>query len=482
MKPDLESLLEAPKSAINDIFAGNQFFAGGLGLAALGVGASFLRRGSSVAQAVLRRQLLVTLEVTSKDPSYPWVLNWLNSHGRRTQHLSVNTSHLRACDGSSTTQFEFVPGPGRHVIWYGGRAFLVERVREQQMVNMNTGAPWERVLLTSVGRDPEVFAGLLREAQSLSTHQQEGTTVVYTSWGTEWRPFGHPRRKRPISSVVLPAGVSERLVADIQEWRASAAWYHARGIPYRRGFLLHGPPGCGKTSFILALAGHLDMGICILSLSEEGLSDDRLAQAMSVVPQRSIVLLEDIDAAFVRRDTGEFHRRASVTLSGLLNTLDGVASSEERIIFMTTNFLDRLDPALIRPGRIDVVTHIGSVDAEQLRRLFLNFYPQVEVADSLPARFSDAVCELAIRPSPAHVQGYLLGYKHDPAAAVANVHELAARVSESDAQANAPEREAVAETGSELRRPRGRRVLTADEVDRMPFNPQAGWEEASGLK
>jgi hypothetical protein len=62
------------------------------------------------------------------------------------------------------------------------------------------------------------------------------------------------------------------------------------------------------------------------------------------------------------------------------------------------------------------------------------------------------------------------------------VHELAARVSESDAQANAPEREAVAETGSELRRPRGRRVLTADEVDRMPFNPQAGWEEASGLK
>ena len=105
--------------------------------------------------------------------------------------------------------------------------------------------------------------------------------------------------------------------------------------------------------------------------------------------------------------------------AGLLNVLDGVVDSPNRIVIMTTNHPEKLDPALIRPGRIDVVTHIGSVDAEQLRRLFLNFYPQVEVADSLPARFSEAVCELAIRPSPAHVQGYLLGYKHDPAAAVA---------------------------------------------------------------
>jgi len=275
--PIPSSLLDSFKG----IVGGNEFFTGGLGLAAIGVSASVARRSVTLVQAMLRRHLLMTLEVTSKDPSYPWVLNWLNSQGRRTQHLSVNTSHVRASDGANNTMFEFVPGPGRHLMWYNQRAFLVERARETQMLNMATGVPWERVTLTAFGRDPSVYAKLLREAEAASTQQQEGTTVVYTSWGTEWRPFGHPRRKRPINSVVLAEGVSDELVADIQEWRESAAWYHDRGIPYRRGYLLHGPPGCGKTSFILSLAGHLDYSICILSLHEEGLTDDRLAQVDS---------------------------------------------------------------------------------------------------------------------------------------------------------------------------------------------------------
>lgn len=73
------------------------------------------------------------------------------------------------------------------------------------------------------------------------------------------------------------------------------------GIPYRRGYLLHGPPGCGKSSFITALAGELEYGICVLNLSERGLSDDRLNHLLSVAPQNTIILLEDIDAAFVSR-------------------------------------------------------------------------------------------------------------------------------------------------------------------------------------
>lgn len=73
------------------------------------------------------------------------------------------------------------------------------------------------------------------------------------------------------------------------------------GIPYRRGYLLHGPPGCGKSSFITALAGELEFGICVLNLSERGLSDDRLNHLLSIAPQNSIILLEDIDAAFTSR-------------------------------------------------------------------------------------------------------------------------------------------------------------------------------------
>jgi len=73
------------------------------------------------------------------------------------------------------------------------------------------------------------------------------------------------------------------------------------GIPYRRGYLLHGPPGSGKTSFIQALAGSLSYDICLLNLSERGLTDDKLFHLLSNAPERSFVLIEDIDAAFNKR-------------------------------------------------------------------------------------------------------------------------------------------------------------------------------------
>ena len=73
------------------------------------------------------------------------------------------------------------------------------------------------------------------------------------------------------------------------------------GIPYRRGYLLHGPPGSGKSSFIQALAGSLGYDICLLNLSERGLADDKLFHLLSNAPERSIILMEDVDAAFNKR-------------------------------------------------------------------------------------------------------------------------------------------------------------------------------------
>ena len=73
------------------------------------------------------------------------------------------------------------------------------------------------------------------------------------------------------------------------------------GIPYRRGYLLHGPPGSGKSSFIQALAGSLSYDICLLNLSERGLGDDKLNHLLSNAIDRSIILIEDIDAAFNKR-------------------------------------------------------------------------------------------------------------------------------------------------------------------------------------
>ncbi|XP_026467682.1 mitochondrial chaperone BCS1-like [Ctenocephalides felis] len=234
--------------------------------------------------------------------------------------------------------------------------------------------------------------------------------------GSEWRQFGQPRKRRPLGSVVLDAGVSEKILNDCKDFINNPSWYTERGIPYRRGYLLHGPPGCGKSSYINALAGELEFAICVLNLSERGLTDDRLNHLLSVAPVQSIILLEDIDAAFLSREDTMQQKSAyeglnRVTFSGLLNCLDGVASTEARIVFMTTNYIDRLDPALIRPGRVDMKEYVGYCSQNQLENMFLRFYKGSDKCEQNAKLFANNVLALNKPVSPAQIQGYFMMQK-----------------------------------------------------------------------
>ncbi|XP_066855566.1 mitochondrial chaperone BCS1 isoform X1 [Anser cygnoides] len=280
----------------------NPYFGAGFGLVGVGTALALARKGAQFGLVAFRRHCMITLEVPSKDKSYHWLLNWISHHAKHTQHLSVETSYLQHESGRVSTKFDFVPSPGNHFIWYRRKWIRIERSREKQMIDLHTGTPWESVTFTALGTDREIFFNILQEARELALQQQEGRTIMYTAMGAEWRQFGFPRRRRPLSSVVLEEGVSERLVQDVKEFIDNPKWYSERGIPYRRGYLLYGPPGCGKSSFITALAGELQYSICLLSLSDRSLSDDRLNHLLSVAPQQSIILLEDVDAAFVSRD------------------------------------------------------------------------------------------------------------------------------------------------------------------------------------
>ena len=334
--------------------------------------------------------------------------------------MSVETAVTQQTNGATETSFAYVPCPGRHYFWHESRPYLVERTREKQMIDLASGSPWETVKITSFGSDISVFDTFLNNAQALASEKDEGRTIVYTAWGTEWRPFGHPRRRRPLDSVVLDDGVAPALLDDVNEFLSSAGWYLHRGIPYRRGYLLHGPPGCGKSSFITALAGELNYGICILNLNDRGMTDDRLAHALSEVPQQCIVLLEDIDAAFADVTSRQVHMDNNITFSGLLNTLDGVASSEDRLLFMTTNHVERLDPALIRPGRVDYIEYVGHATEHQAAHLFSTFYPEAS-ADDVQAW---AAKTGGRQYSMATLQGILMNYKDSPRQLLGGLDDL----------------------------------------------------------
>lgn len=418
-EPPLE-LASPPKPALgqeNDHFwsqyTSNPYFSAGFGLMGLGATLAIGRKAMVSGASLLRRRLLVTLEIPSKDKSYLWFLHWMGRSNQRSHHLAVETAFEQHANGSLSTRFSLVPGPGRHLLRYKGAWIQVQRERDGKLMDITTGTPWETVLLTTLYRDRYIFSELLSEAQKLAMELQQGKTVIFTAWGPDWRPFGQPRRKRTLDSVVLDEGIKERIVADLDSFLNSPKWYHDRGVPYRRGYLLYGPPGSGKSSFIQALAGHLDYSICILNLSERGLTDDKLQHLLSNMPERSIMLLEDVDSAFTRRtQSDESGYKSNVTFSGLLNALDGVASAEERVIFMTTNHAESLDPALIRPGRVDVKEHFDDASPHQQRQMFIRFYED----ESKAGEFVE--CMQGRKITMAALQGLFVWHKGDPDKAI----------------------------------------------------------------
>jgi len=424
-----------------------------------------LRRTGTRALHLARRQLLVTVEIPSTDPSYEWFLHFLAEHHQGAgagagagavpgyslsallsrfrpapRELAVETRTVKlgagTGAGAAVVDFVLVPGQGKHIINYNSTLLQVARTRDARRSNPS-GLPFETVEITTLNSRRHVLRELLRESQRLALRRAEGRTTVYTSRGISWERFGNPQRKRALESVVLAPGVKERVVADLEDFLASPAWYQDRGIPYRRGYLLYGPPGTGKTSLVKAIAGHLDYNICLVNLSERGLTDDRLNYLLCNLPERSIALLEDVDAAFAnRRQAGEDgYSGANVTFSGLLNALDGAASGEDRILFLTTNHQERLDEALLRPGRVDLKVEIGWATPAVVDGMWRRFYSTPASddgvdADRLRARFHQILSEGGLF-DPAHhgvstaeLQGLFLFFKNDPRGVVAAAENL----------------------------------------------------------
>lgn len=445
-----------PKSSLMDLnfntVLESPVFAGGLGLAALGSAAALARRGALRGAQLLRRQLLVNVEISKTDPSYPWVLGYLSrprespgllaSRLTRIRQLSVKTTTRSAAAGGGKAgsaagpahaHFALVPGYGSHVVRHAPGVYVMVQREKSSTAEMSTGEPHETMTLTALWAHRHVFEEIFGDAHGMMARATEGKTVVYTVRGFDWVQLGEPRRKRPLGSVVLDEGVKEGIVADVKDFIARQEWYAERGIPYRRGYLLFGPPGGGKSSFIHALAGELNFAIATINLSERGMADDKLAMMMQKLPARTIVLLEDADAAFVNRKQkdSDGYSGSTVTFSGLLNALDGLSAGEERIAFLTTNHIDRLDPALIRPGRVDMIIRVGEATRYQAGEMFVRFYGDVDEDGRGRERFLKKLDDMGLfdeknprRTSAAAIQGIFLFHKNDMEGAIAMAEVL----------------------------------------------------------
>lgn len=184
--------------------------------------------------------------------------------------------------------------------------------------------------------------------------------------------------KRKLDTVYLPGKQAKTIVNDIESFLdpKTAKLYYSLGRPYKRNYLFEGPPGTGKSSLIYALASHLDMGIAIINFSHQ-IDDTAFIKALQRLPDSCILVLEDIDCLFEARKAND-DQKNMITFSGLLNTLDGLMHKDKLITIMTTNYKNKLDSALIRPGRVDRIYHFDIMKREQMKKMFDKFFPDTD--------------------------------------------------------------------------------------------------------
>lgn len=369
----------------------------------------------------------------------------------------------------------FVPALGVHGFWFEGSYFRLQRKQESFLEDSPGGSQTfkdrENLVVSCLGRSPEPIKRVLRRAKEEYHNDHYAKTIVKRPSPQGSRRFGRnawtqvaQRPVRPMKTVVLDSKQKVQLLADINEYLhpATPRWYANRGIPLRRGYLFHGPPGTGKTSLSFALAGVFGLDIFVISLLEPTLTEEDLLALFNSLPRRCVVLLEDIDTAGLtrpkeeqdekdaaadepkqnrdgtkqngvagkrrnnnnnkaREDGGEgaagdggggpndwkvsdlarelkkspwVDDKKGISLSGLLNAIDGVASHEGRVLIMTTNKPETLDDALIRPGRVDLQVAFTNATGEQARELFERMYE----GDSLRAHKTTA----ALSSSPSN--------------------------------------------------------------------------------
>src|SRR5579862_2300266 len=362
----------------------NEFASGGLLLMIIGGVSVWLRAVPESLWHWMVSQTTMMITVKDDDAAFVWVKEWFLEQKflKRIRRVDLDTT-------VRDQRIALIPAPGKHWFWYDGRPFEVWFSRSDNAHERN-GRRIEELTFRTLGRRRNVIQKFVDDVMQCHL-KREGLQSYLHVYDDGW-DYMEGYAPRLLESVVLEPGEKEHLRGDVAQFRGSRQWYERLGIPYHRGYLFYGPPGTGKTSLVSALAAHFGLSIYIINLSD--FNDRSLMSAVNNVPAKSVLLFEDIDCMKGSQSRIESNpstgqnggatpgtkegapNQNGVTLSGLLNVLDGFAAPTGVLFVMTTNHVEKLDPALLRPGRIDYKLYLGKASDRQKVELFRRFFPE----------------------------------------------------------------------------------------------------------
>lgn len=375
---------------IQQLLQQNAVFTGMAGAAILGFMLVQLRSMPERLWKLFLRQFTVTLKVHNEDNAFRTFAKWLADHpsAQKTRSFSVVEWHNAQLERDEVA---LTPGEGYHILREGARFYVVRReIQEAQQGAAGFGRPREYLTISTLGRSRKAIQDLLDKARDA---QDMTDRIPISMWmgGMNGYKMIERRRKRPLDTIYLPQALKDEVVDDIERFLAAQEDYAYKAIPWRRGFLLDGPPGTGKTSFIVALASRFNRALHIISPGRV-YDDAALLQAINDTGEGFVVIedIDDFDFSHQRTEeatpgktlTGE---KGGLTLSGLLNAIDGIASREGRVLFISSNHPDKLDAALLRPGRIDKRIFLPPAGENEVKAMFDRFHPGADPADFLAA-------------------------------------------------------------------------------------------------
>ena len=216
----------------------------------------------------------------------------------------------------------------------------------------------------------EIIDNLILESKKFAEEKDENYVTTKILKKGYWSTLSR-LPKRDISTIYIDS--KDEIINDINNFLEEEETYSQFGIPYKRNYLFEGPPGSGKSSFIFAIGSLLNRDINILSFSPE-LDDGLFMQAINNMSDNAILVLEDIDSLFVGRKSNDMNS-CLISFSGILNFLDGAGRKHGMICFLTTNYIDRLDNALKRAGRIDYILSFDYITKNQIKNMYTKFFP-----------------------------------------------------------------------------------------------------------